>query len=77
MAALLALTEPTTPGAWFDVFWTFGPTVLALLAAVVIGSLVLRPAGLGSRILSHPWLATPAATSPTPPTSGTCPSTSC
>jgi peptidoglycan/LPS O-acetylase OafA/YrhL len=30
-----------------------------LLAGLVIGSLVLRPAGLASRILSHPWLANP------------------
>ncbi|MDQ0000534.1 acyltransferase family protein [Pseudarthrobacter sulfonivorans] len=59
VAALFWLEEPTTPGAWFDVFWTVGPAVLALLAAVVIGSMVLRPAGLGSRILSHPWLANP------------------
>lgn len=59
VAALFALEEPNKPGRWFDVFWTFGPAVLALLAAVVIGSLVLRPAGLGTRILSHPWLANP------------------
>ncbi|MGO4186342.1 acyltransferase family protein [Pseudarthrobacter sp. TAF60_1] len=58
-AALFVLQEPNTPGAWFDVFWTGGPTVLALLAGVVIGSLVLRPAGLASRFLSHPWLANP------------------
>ncbi|MET3164381.1 UNVERIFIED_ORG: peptidoglycan/LPS O-acetylase OafA/YrhL [Arthrobacter sp. UYEF10] len=59
VAAVFALKEPTTPGAWFDVFWTFGPAVLALLAGLVIGSLVLRPAGLASRVLSHPWLANP------------------
>jgi peptidoglycan/LPS O-acetylase OafA/YrhL len=53
------LQEPATPGTWFSVFWSAGPAVLALLAAVVIGSLVLRPAGLASRILSHPWLANP------------------
>lgn len=59
VAALFALEEPNKPGRWFDAFWSFGPAVLALLAAVVIGSLVLRPAGLGTRILSHPWLANP------------------
>lgn len=59
VAAVFGLHEPATPGTWFSVFWTFGPTVLALLAEVVIGSLVLRPAGPASRILSHPWLANP------------------
>jgi peptidoglycan/LPS O-acetylase OafA/YrhL len=59
VAALFVLQEPATPGTWFSVFWSAGPTALALLAAVVIGSLVLRPAGLASRILSHPWLANP------------------
>jgi peptidoglycan/LPS O-acetylase OafA/YrhL len=59
VVALFALKEPDMPGTWFDAFWTFGPTVLALLAGVVIGSLVLRPAGFASRILSHPWLAKP------------------
>jgi peptidoglycan/LPS O-acetylase OafA/YrhL len=59
VAALFVLKEPDAPGTWFDVFWTFGPTALALLAGVVIGSLVLRPAGFASRILSHPWLANP------------------
>jgi peptidoglycan/LPS O-acetylase OafA/YrhL len=59
VVALFALKEPDAPGTWFDVFWTFGPTALALLAGVVIGSLVLRPAGLASRILSDPWLANP------------------
>ena len=59
VVALFALKEPNEPGLWFNVFWTGGPTVLALLAAVVIGSLVLRPVGVASRILSHPWLANP------------------
>ncbi|WP_354146390.1 acyltransferase [Arthrobacter sp. 754] len=59
VAAVFALKEPATPGAWFAVFWSAGPTVLALLSGVVIGSLVLRPAGFASRILSHPWLANP------------------
>ncbi|MET3143810.1 UNVERIFIED_ORG: peptidoglycan/LPS O-acetylase OafA/YrhL [Arthrobacter sp. UYEF2] len=59
VAAVFALKEPDKPGTWFDVFWTFGPAVLALLAGLVIGSLVLRPAGLASRVLSHPWLANP------------------
>ncbi|WP_255771708.1 acyltransferase family protein [Pseudarthrobacter sulfonivorans] len=59
VAAVFALKEPNEAGTWFNVFWTFGPSVLALLAGVVIGSLVLRPAGLASRILSHPWLANP------------------
>jgi peptidoglycan/LPS O-acetylase OafA/YrhL len=36
-----------------------GPTALALLAGVFIGSLVLWPAGSASRILSHLWLANP------------------
>ncbi|MDQ0663265.1 peptidoglycan/LPS O-acetylase OafA/YrhL [Arthrobacter ulcerisalmonis] len=59
VAALFLLKEPDTPGAWFNTFWTAGPTALALLAAVLIGSLVLQPAGFLSRILSHPWLARP------------------
>jgi peptidoglycan/LPS O-acetylase OafA/YrhL len=58
-AAVFVLNEPNTPGVWFDVFWSGGPTALAVLAGLVIGSLVLRPAGLASRILSHPWLAKP------------------
>jgi peptidoglycan/LPS O-acetylase OafA/YrhL len=58
-AAVFVLKEPDTPGAWFDAFWTGGPTTLAVLSGLVIGSLVLRPAGLASRILSHPWLANP------------------
>jgi peptidoglycan/LPS O-acetylase OafA/YrhL len=58
-AAVFALKEPIEPGPWFDVFWTAGPTTLAVLAGLVIGSLVLRPAGPASRILSHPWLANP------------------
>jgi peptidoglycan/LPS O-acetylase OafA/YrhL len=33
--------------------------VLALLAALAIGWLVLRPANFTARILSHPWLAGP------------------
>ncbi|NUT69600.1 acyltransferase [Pseudarthrobacter sp. C4D7] len=59
VAALFLLKEPDTPGAWFTTFWTVGPTVLALLSGVLIGSLVLQPAGFLSRILSHPWLARP------------------
>ncbi|MET4147159.1 acyltransferase [Arthrobacter sp. UYCo732] len=59
VAAVFALKEPNETGPWFSVFWTAGPTALALLAGVIIGSLVLRPAGLASRILSHPWLANP------------------
>ncbi|MDE8668159.1 acyltransferase [Pseudarthrobacter sp. H3Y2-7] len=59
LAAVFLLKEPNETGTWFNVFWTAGPTALALLSAVVIGSLVLRPAGPGSRILSHPWLANP------------------
>ncbi len=59
LGALFLLKEPDTPGTWFNVFWTAGPTALALLAAVLIGSLVLQPAGFLSRILSHPWLARP------------------
>lgn len=59
VAALFLLKEPDAPGPWFDAFWTAGPTVLSLLAAMLIGSLVLRPAGVTARFLSHPWLAGP------------------
>jgi peptidoglycan/LPS O-acetylase OafA/YrhL len=59
LAALFLLHEPDTPGPWFTAFWSFGPTVLSLLAAALIGSLVLQPAGFLGRILSHPWLAWP------------------
>lgn len=59
VVALFLLKEPDTPGDWFNMFWTLGPAVLALLSAVLIGSLVLQPAGFLSRILSHPWLARP------------------
>ncbi|MCO4276551.1 acyltransferase [Pseudarthrobacter sp. HLT3-5] len=59
VVAVFTFKEPDKPGPWFDVFWTAGPTALALLAGLVIGSLVLRPAGLASRVLSHPWLANP------------------
>lgn len=59
LAAVFLLKEPDTPGLWFSVFWTAGPTVLALLAALAIGWLVLSPAGFTARILSHPWLAGP------------------
>ena len=59
LAAVFLLHEPNTPGLWFSAFWTAGPTVLALLAALAIGWLVLRPANFTARILSHPWLAGP------------------
>ncbi|MDQ0145930.1 acyltransferase family protein [Pseudarthrobacter niigatensis] len=59
VAALFLLKEPDTPGAWFNTFWTVGPTALALVSAVLIGSLVLQPAGFLSRVFSHPWLARP------------------
>ena len=59
VAALFLLKEPDAPGTWFNVFWTLGPTALALLSAVLVGSLVLQPAGFLSRIFSHPWLARP------------------
>ncbi|UUL77454.1 acyltransferase [Pseudarthrobacter sp. Fe7] len=59
VAALFLLKEPDAPGAWFTTFWTVGPTALALLSAVLIGGLVLQPAGFLARILSHPWLARP------------------
>jgi peptidoglycan/LPS O-acetylase OafA/YrhL len=59
VVAVFMLKEPDQPGSWFDFFWTAGPTALGLLAGPVIGSLVLRPAGLASRVLSHPWLANP------------------
>ncbi|WP_018760621.1 acyltransferase family protein [Arthrobacter sp. 135MFCol5.1] len=58
-AALFLFREPDTPGVWFTVFWAAGPAVLALLSAVLIGALVLEPAGFLARILSHPWLANP------------------
>jgi peptidoglycan/LPS O-acetylase OafA/YrhL len=59
LAAVFLLHEPGTPGLWFSAFWTAGPTVLALLAALAIGWLVLSPANFTARILSHPWLAGP------------------
>jgi peptidoglycan/LPS O-acetylase OafA/YrhL len=59
LAAVFLLKEPDTPGLWFSAFWTAGPTVLSLLSAVLIGSLVLQPAGFAGRVLSHPWLAGP------------------
>lgn len=59
LAAVFLLKEPDTPGPWFSAFWTAGPAVLSLLAAVLIGSLILQPAGCAARVLSHPWLAGP------------------
>lgn len=59
LVAVFTLKEPEVPGAWFDIFWTAGPTTLALLAGLVIGWLVLRPDGMASRVLSHHWLANP------------------
>jgi peptidoglycan/LPS O-acetylase OafA/YrhL len=59
LAAVFLLKEPDIPGLWFSAFWTAGPTVLSLLSAVLIGSLVLQPAGCAGRVLSHPWLAGP------------------
>lgn len=59
LAAVFLLKEPDTPGPWFSAFWTVGPAVLSLLAAALIGSLVLQPAGFVARVLSHPWLAGP------------------
>ncbi|MEV7572253.1 acyltransferase [Pseudarthrobacter sp. NPDC089323] len=59
LAALFLLDEPHMPGLWFSVFWTLGPTVLSLLTAVLLGALVLQPAGFMARFLSHPWLAGP------------------
>jgi peptidoglycan/LPS O-acetylase OafA/YrhL len=59
VATVFLLQEPHTPGTWFAAFWTAGPAGLSLLAAVLIGSLVLQPAGFMARILSHPWLAGP------------------
>lgn len=57
--AVFLLQEPATPGAWFDIFWTVGPTDLALVAGPVIGWLVLLPDGLISKILGHRWLSRP------------------
>jgi len=57
--AVFTLKEPDKPGAWFDLFWTAGPAALALLAALVIGWLVLQPDGLISKVLSHRWLSRP------------------
>jgi peptidoglycan/LPS O-acetylase OafA/YrhL len=59
LAAVFLLHEPNNPGLWFSAFWTAGPTVLALLAALAIGWLVLSPANFTARTLSHPWLAGP------------------
>ncbi|MCP9001250.1 acyltransferase [Pseudarthrobacter sp. RMG13] len=59
LLAVFFLKEPTDPGAWFDVFWTVGPTALAILAGLVIGWLVLLPEGLVSKILGHRWLSRP------------------
>jgi len=57
--AVFTLKEPDKPGAWFDLFWTAGPAALAILAALVIGWLVLQPDGLISKVLSHRWLSRP------------------
>ena len=57
--AVFTLKEPDKSGAWFDLFWTAGPAALALLAALVIGWLVLQPDGLISKVLSHRWLSRP------------------
>lgn len=57
--AVFLLEEPTEPGAWFDIFWTAGPTALALLAGLAIGWLVLLPEGLISKVLGHRWLSRP------------------
>lgn len=59
LAAVFLLKEPDTPGPWFTAFWSAGPMVLALLAALAIGWLVLLPGGFTARILSHSWLASP------------------
>jgi peptidoglycan/LPS O-acetylase OafA/YrhL len=59
LAAVFLLKEPDAASPWFNAFWTVGPTLLSLLAAALIGSLVLQPAGVMSRVLSHPWLAGP------------------
>lgn len=58
-AAMFLFKEPEASNSWFNTFWTAGPTILSLLAALLIGSLVLQPAGFMARILSHPWLARP------------------
>jgi peptidoglycan/LPS O-acetylase OafA/YrhL len=57
--AVFTFKEPTAPGAWFDVFWTVGPSALALLSGLVVGWFVLLPDGLVSRILAHRWLSGP------------------
>ncbi|BAS10580.1 O-acetyltransferase OatA [Arthrobacter sp. Hiyo4] len=57
--AVFLLKEPTEPGAWFDIFWSVGPTALAILAGLAIGWLVLQPEGLVSKILGHRWLSRP------------------
>ncbi|WP_248759133.1 acyltransferase [Pseudarthrobacter sp. SSS035] len=57
--AVFMLKEPTEPSAWFDIFWTAGPTALAILAGLAIGWLVLLPEGLVSKILGHRWLSRP------------------
>jgi peptidoglycan/LPS O-acetylase OafA/YrhL len=59
LGAVFLLEEPTKAGPWFSFFWAAGPTGLSLLAAALIGSLVLAPAGFLARVLSHPWLSNP------------------
>lgn len=59
LLAVFTLKEPNKPGAWFDIFWTVGPTALAILAGLVIGWLVLLPDGLISKVLSHRWVSRP------------------
>ncbi|MET3175530.1 UNVERIFIED_ORG: peptidoglycan/LPS O-acetylase OafA/YrhL [Arthrobacter sp. UYCu721] len=57
--SVFTLKEPTTPGTWFDFFWTVGPTALALLAGLAIGWFVLQPDCLISRVLGHRWPSRP------------------
>ena len=80
LAAVFVFKEPDKPGTWFDLFWTAGPTVLALLAGLAIGS--LDHWFSGRTALPHGSSATPgwqtrAGTCPMPSTSGTCRSSSC
>ncbi|WP_181037325.1 hypothetical protein [Arthrobacter sp. 4R501] len=49
----MMLKDPTTPGAWFDIFWPVGPTALAILAGLAIGWLVLLLDDVISKVLGH------------------------
>lgn len=56
-AALLAYPEEA--GAWFDVYWIFGPFLLASVATVLIAGLATNPTHLLARIFAHRYLSWP------------------